>query len=195
MVQAVMHNIQVDSASRITQLRGHLLETTQQHVNTLALQSAQTFPALDAAMTHDGPQASLGAARRWNTPAEYLRALVERTLYGPAQQQAEQPSTPTLATTASSGANEVADLLSELTSQNASYTRWWYFRNALIAGFGLTLAFASYAATRNLAILWCQHSIRTLLRKLDRRELDKSKRHDLEGLNFTYLWWINMMLP
>ena len=83
---------------------------------------------------------------------------------------------------------------SEIERLNASYNRWWFLRGALLVGLGTTFAFASYQGSRYATIIWCQRTIKTLQRRLDHGKIDECNRHDLEGLGFNYLWWINMML-
>ena len=67
-------------------------------------------------------------------------------------------------------------------------------RAFLLVGLGVTTLWAAYRGLRFATITWCKFSLKSILKKVEADELDDGDERSLEGVKWSILWWINIML-
>jgi hypothetical protein len=197
MAQTVMYDIMRRSAGLAAQLRIKSVRRWQSQVQEVGSPSPETSQPTPSTVSEahtslDSARSLVQEAVRQNRRSTaQLQDIGSLDAHVPTKQQAAAPPSTfdedwVLVDT--------AGIQSDIEKLNASYSRWRFLRGALLVGLGTTVAFASYRGSRYATIVWCQRSIRALQKRLDHEKVDERNRHDLEGLGFNYLWWINMML-
>ena len=76
----------------------------------------------------------------------------------------------------------------------AALSRTHVLRTVLVIGLGISVVWTVYRAVRYGTIVWCKYSLAALIRKIENDQLSRKDENALDGLRWSFLWWINVML-
>ncbi|KAF8857122.1 hypothetical protein BDZ45DRAFT_744677 [Acephala macrosclerotiorum] len=88
----------------------------------------------------------------------------------------------------------IATLKDQRSNTLTILSRTHLFRTVLVVGLGISTVWTTYRAIRYGTIIWCKHSLAALIKRVENDEVSRKDKKALDGLKWSFLWWINVML-